>query len=78
MRLSRDRRPKIQNAGVTKCDIIAKNGIVHEINDVISTKQQRRTALPSGSASENDSDEIDESPVLRELSFSPNFLRHGF
>lgn len=42
LRVDRDRRPKIQNAGVTKCDIIAKNGIVHEINDVISVKPQRR------------------------------------
>lgn len=40
LRISRDRRPKIENAGVTKCDIIAKNGIIHEINDVIQVKQR--------------------------------------
>ncbi|XP_031621151.1 transforming growth factor-beta-induced protein ig-h3 [Contarinia nasturtii] len=42
LRLNRDRRPKIQNAGVTKCDILAKNGIIHEINDVINPKQLQR------------------------------------
>ncbi|KAJ6635572.1 Transforming growth factor-beta-induced protein ig-h3, partial [Pseudolycoriella hygida] len=36
LRISRDRRPKIANAGITKCDIIAKNGIILEINDVIN------------------------------------------
>lgn len=35
LRLSRDRRPKVQNAGITKCDTVATNGIIHEINDVI-------------------------------------------
>lgn len=35
LRITRDRRPKIQNAGITKCDTIATNGIIHEINDVI-------------------------------------------
>lgn len=38
LKISRDRRPKIQNAGITKCDIIAKNGIILEVNDVISAK----------------------------------------
>lgn len=42
LRLSRDRRPKIENAGVTKCDIIGKNGIIHEINDVIANVEQQR------------------------------------
>lgn len=42
LKLNRDQRPKIQNAGVTKCDIIAKNGIIHEINDVINTRQTHR------------------------------------
>ncbi|KAM7362558.1 midline fasciclin isoform 2-T2 [Cochliomyia hominivorax] len=43
LRISRDRRPKIQNAGVTKCDTIASNGIIHEINDIIVplTKSQQ-------------------------------------
>ncbi|XP_075146365.1 midline fasciclin isoform X2 [Haematobia irritans] len=44
LRITRDRRPKIQNAGITKCDSIASNGIIHEVNDVIvpnsRTKQQ--------------------------------------
>ncbi|XP_023159763.2 transforming growth factor-beta-induced protein ig-h3 isoform X2 [Drosophila hydei] len=35
LRITRDRRPKIENAGVTKCDLIATNGILHEINDII-------------------------------------------
>lgn len=39
---NRDRRPRIQNAAVTKCDIIAKNGIIHEINDVINIETRRR------------------------------------
>lgn len=30
--LNRDRRPKVQNAGVTKCDIIGTNGIIHEVS----------------------------------------------
>ncbi|KAI8129886.1 Transforming growth factor-beta-induced protein ig-h3 [Lucilia cuprina] len=44
LRITRDRRPKIQNAGVTKCDTIASNGIIHEINDVIVplTRQQQQ------------------------------------
>ncbi|XP_063706199.1 transforming growth factor-beta-induced protein ig-h3 isoform X2 [Culicoides brevitarsis] len=41
LRLDRDRRPKIQNAGITKCDIIATNGIIHEINDLIAVQKQR-------------------------------------
>lgn len=40
--LTRDRRPKVQNAGVTKCDQVANNGIIHEINDVINVAPQRR------------------------------------
>ncbi|KAH8417409.1 hypothetical protein KR222_010574, partial [Zaprionus bogoriensis] len=35
LRITRDRRPKIENAGVTKCDVMATNGILHEINDII-------------------------------------------
>lgn len=42
LKLNRDRRPQVQNAGVTKCDIVAKNGIIHEINDVISVQKKRR------------------------------------
>lgn len=30
--LNRDRRPRVQNAGVSKCDIIGTNGIIHEVN----------------------------------------------
>lgn len=39
--LTRDRRPKVQNAAVTKCDQIADNGILHEINDVINIQPRR-------------------------------------
>ncbi|XP_055541846.1 periostin isoform X1 [Wyeomyia smithii] len=47
LKLNRNRRPQVQNAGVTKCDIVAKNGIIHEINDVIST-EKRRPVEPQG------------------------------
>lgn len=40
LKISRDRRPKIQNAGITKCDIIAKNGIILEVNDVVNAKRK--------------------------------------
>lgn len=49
LRITRDRRPKIENAGVTKCDVVATNGILHEINDIIvprPTQQHRRPQLP--------------------------------
>lgn len=49
LRITRDRRPKIENAGVTKCDVVATNGILHEINDIIVPKpqqQHRRPQLP--------------------------------
>lgn len=39
LRLSRDRRPTIQNAGITKCDIVAKNGVILEVNDVVNAKK---------------------------------------
>uniref|UniRef100_A0A1I8N9S2 Fasciclin n=1 Tax=Musca domestica TaxID=7370 RepID=A0A1I8N9S2_MUSDO len=42
LRITRDRRPKIQNAGITKCDNVATNGIVHEINDVIIPNSRQR------------------------------------
>lgn len=42
LHLNRDRRPKVQNAGVVKCDIIATNGIIHEINDVITVNPKIR------------------------------------
>lgn len=41
LRLNRDRRPKVQNAGITKCDIIATNGIIHEINDIIAVADDK-------------------------------------
>ncbi|XP_055643969.1 transforming growth factor-beta-induced protein ig-h3 isoform X2 [Toxorhynchites rutilus septentrionalis] len=47
LKLNRNRRPQVQNAGVTKCDIVAKNGIIHEINDVISVQKKQR-AEPQG------------------------------
>jgi transforming growth factor-beta-induced protein len=40
--MNRDRRPKIQNAGITKCDQIGTNGIIHEINDVINVTPRRQ------------------------------------
>lgn len=67
LRLNRDRRPKIQNAGVTRCDIMAKNGIIHEINDVINPKQQQRTPVQRTEADSTDdgsSSNSDESPYL--------------
>lgn len=40
--INRDRRPKVQNAGITKCDIVATNGVINEINDVINVRPRRR------------------------------------
>lgn len=31
--LNRDRRPRVQNAGVSRCDIIGTNGIIHEVSN---------------------------------------------
>lgn len=42
LRIDRNRRPLIGNAGITKCDVMATNGVVHEINDVIVIKESRR------------------------------------
>ncbi|XP_060646574.1 transforming growth factor-beta-induced protein ig-h3 isoform X1 [Drosophila nasuta] len=59
LRITRDRRPKIENAGVTKCDVIATNGILHEINDVIvprPSQQHRRPHLPPNYQSQGDFD----------------------
>ncbi|KAH8307547.1 hypothetical protein KR044_001690, partial [Drosophila immigrans] len=59
LRITRDRRPKIENAGVTKCDVIAKNGILHEINDVIiarPSQQHRRPHLPPNYQPQGDFD----------------------
>lgn len=41
LNLNRNRRPQVQNAGITKCDIVATNGIIHEINDVISVQKKQ-------------------------------------
>lgn len=48
LRITRDRRPKIQNAGITKCDNTASNGIIHEINDIIVplSRQQQQAQKP--------------------------------
>lgn len=46
LRIDRDRRPKIQNAGVTKCDIISTNGIIHEINDFITIPEKPQHQNP--------------------------------
>lgn len=58
-------RPQIQNAGITKCDIIGTNGIIHEINDVINTKQQQRSTgslIPA----QNDNDDADSSEEVHD------------
>jgi len=57
LKLNRDRRPKIQNAGVTKCDIIATNGVIHEINDVINTKQTQRSPAQRNEDDDSDGEE---------------------
>lgn len=72
LRLNRDRRPKIQNAGVTKCDIITKNGIIHEINDVINPKQLQRTPI-SRTESDSQSDETPYLPLIPKRPFHDFF-----
>lgn len=47
LHITRDRRPKIENAGVTKCDKIAMNGIIHEINDIVVSKRLQRRPEPN-------------------------------
>uniref|UniRef100_A0A6B2EGS4 Putative transforming growth factor-beta-induced protein ig-h3 isoform x2 n=1 Tax=Phlebotomus kandelakii TaxID=1109342 RepID=A0A6B2EGS4_9DIPT len=47
LRIDRGRRPVVANAGVTKCDVVAKNGVLHEINDVIIPKERQRTPVSS-------------------------------
>lgn len=74
LKLNRDRRPKIQNAGVTKCDIIAKNGIIHEINDVINPKQVQRSP-PSRNRESDSESQSDETPFLP---FIPKRPFHDF
>ncbi|XP_052891649.1 transforming growth factor-beta-induced protein ig-h3 [Anopheles moucheti] len=49
LKLNRNRRPQVQNAGITKCDVVATNGIIHEINDVINVQPQRTSASGAGS-----------------------------
>lgn len=46
LRIDRDRRPKIQNAGITKCDIVATNGIIHEVNDLITISEKPQQQNP--------------------------------
>lgn len=48
LNLSRERRPKIQNAGITKCDVIAKNGVILEVNDFISVTKHKPQQFPFG------------------------------
>lgn len=36
--MTRHRRPMIANAHVTKCDVLQKNGVIFEINDIIEIK----------------------------------------
>lgn len=35
----------VANAGIVKCDVMATNGVIHEINDVIVIKESRRPPL---------------------------------
>lgn len=72
LRLNRDRRPKIQNAGVTKCDIIAKNGIIHEINDVINPKQLQRSSTRH-TESDSQSNENPYLPIIPKRPFHDFF-----
>lgn len=77
LKLNRDRRPKIQNAGVTKCDIIATNGVIHEINDVINPKQLQRTPIQRTESSDSDSNS-DESPYLPNIPVVPKIPFRDF
>lgn len=45
----------IQNAGITKCDIMATNGIIHEVNDVINTRQMQRSPVSQIAEDSDDS-----------------------
>ncbi|XP_055294837.1 transforming growth factor-beta-induced protein ig-h3 [Sitodiplosis mosellana] len=72
LKLNRDRRPKIQNAGVTKCDIMAKNGIIHEINDVINPKQLQRNNVRR-TESDSESDETPYLPIIPKRPFHDFF-----
>ncbi|KAH8359304.1 hypothetical protein KR093_005727, partial [Drosophila rubida] len=63
LRITRDRRPRIESAGVTKCDVLATNGILHEINEVIvprpaASQQHRRPHLPPSYQPHGDFDEF--------------------
>lgn len=42
LRINRDRRPRIENAMIIKCDVMATNGLIHEINDVILSKEKQK------------------------------------
>uniref|UniRef100_A0A182SG59 Fasciclin n=1 Tax=Anopheles maculatus TaxID=74869 RepID=A0A182SG59_9DIPT len=53
LKLNRNRRPQVQNAGITKCDVVARNGIIHEINDVINVQPPQRTSNANGASSGN-------------------------
>ncbi|XP_050100822.1 transforming growth factor-beta-induced protein ig-h3 isoform X1 [Anopheles aquasalis] len=50
LKLNRNRRPQVQNAGITKCDVVARNGIIHEINDVINVQPQRSASGNGGNS----------------------------
>lgn len=46
--LNRDRRPRVQNAGVSRCDIIGTNGIIHEVSEfMLRGNLQRKTVTLS-------------------------------
>lgn len=60
LRITRDRRPKIQNAGITKCDAMATNGIIHEMNDIVipSSRQPQQPQRPQQHFSHHPQEDI--------------------
>lgn len=75
LHLNRDRRPKVQNAGITKCDIIAKNGIIHEINDIISVNPNIR---PNGPIPTTQTQRIPSGNIYGSFFNFPNFNSFTF
>lgn len=60
LRITRERRPKIENAGITKCDNIATNGIIHEINDVIVPPRRQERPQTAAYPSQHQGDRFDD------------------
>lgn len=38
-----NQRPWIKNAGIIKCDVLATNGIIHEISDMLTYEKEKPT-----------------------------------